>query len=190
LADRETPPNRETPPSDADSRASDADSRATIARLTVDTLPRLIERLTKSQLGELEVRENGWRIRLRRPLYGNATAPSPHPEPGQRPRAAQTGGQSSSDRPVGPGRVSQTPRTESTRGLVTSPQVGYFAPRDGLATGQDLRSGDVIGYVDVLGVRHEVVSATDGTLRGIDVEAGQAVEYGQPLARVEPGGRG
>jgi biotin carboxyl carrier protein len=43
----------------------------------------------------------------------------------------------------------------------------------------------VIGFVDVLGVRQEVVSPLDGVLRELDVEPGQAVEYGQPLGRVE-----
>src|SRR5213596_2632993 len=45
---------------------TDAD-HATIARLAQEVLPTLIERLAKSQLGELEVRGSGWRIRLRRP---------------------------------------------------------------------------------------------------------------------------
>jgi biotin carboxyl carrier protein len=44
----------------------------------------------------------------------------------------------------------------------------------------------VIGHVDVLGVRQEVVAGIDGTVTAIEVEAGQAVEYGEPIARVAP----
>lgn len=42
---------------------------AGIARLTDDLLPALIAKLSTTQLGELEVREGDWHIRLRRP-YG------------------------------------------------------------------------------------------------------------------------
>ena len=53
---------------DDEQQQMDGEARRTIARLAADTLPRLIERLTNSDLGELEVREDGWRIRLRRPM--------------------------------------------------------------------------------------------------------------------------
>jgi acetyl-CoA carboxylase biotin carboxyl carrier protein len=74
---------------------------------------------------------------------------------------------------------------DGARGIVASPAVGYFAPRRGIEVGGAVRSGDLLGHVDVLGVRHEVVSPVDGALRTFEVESGQAVEYGQPIARVE-----
>jgi acetyl-CoA carboxylase biotin carboxyl carrier protein len=79
------------------------------------------------------------------------------------------------------------PRREPPRGQVTSPAVGYFAPREGVAVGIKLRAGDLIGAIDVLGVRQEVVSPVDGVLQVLEVESGQAVEYGQPIGRVEAG---
>jgi hypothetical protein len=57
-----------------DERDQAAENRALIARLSEEVVPSLIERLTNSELGELEVRESGWRIRLRRPLQ-NGHAP-------------------------------------------------------------------------------------------------------------------
>jgi biotin carboxyl carrier protein len=146
----------------------DADGRATIARLTHEVLPALIERLSRSDLGELEVRESGWRIRLRRPLDGAAGPARP---------VSQHGAQSGNN-----------PPRDTSPGLVTSPGVGYFAPRVGVQTGTTLRSGDVLGHVDVLGVRHEVVTSVAGSLRAFEVESGQAVEFGQPIARLEPEG--
>ena len=53
-------------------RAGKADRRAdheAIARLADDLLPALIAKLSTTQLGELEVREGDWQVRLRRP-YG------------------------------------------------------------------------------------------------------------------------
>jgi acetyl-CoA carboxylase biotin carboxyl carrier protein len=154
--------------------AGDNDERATIARLTEEVVPTLIERLAKSDLGELEVRQDGWRVRLRRGS-GELVAPVAHG--------------STSAQPHKPAAVTHAadaqPRREPARGHVSSPAVGYFAPKDGVAPGSKLRAGDLIGVVDMLGVRQEVVSPIDGVLKVLDVESGQAVEFGQAIGRVE-----
>jgi acetyl-CoA carboxylase biotin carboxyl carrier protein len=150
------------------------EERATIARLVDEVLPTLMERLSKSALGELEVRENGWRIRLRRSVANDAAStaqPSRQAHPVMAPGGAGAGSQSG-------------PR-DASRGLVSSPAVGYFAPRSGVEVGARVRSGDLVGYIDVLGVRQDVVSPVDGSVREFEVQSGQAVEYGQPIARVE-----
>jgi acetyl-CoA carboxylase biotin carboxyl carrier protein len=150
------------------------EERATIARLADEVVPMLIERLAKSSLGELEVRENGWRVRLRKPAAeGAAQTAQQHSRP---PHPVMAG--------VGGAGTQGGPR-DASRGLVSSPAVGYFAPRAGAEVGTKVRSGDLVGYIDVLGVRQDVVSPIDGALRAFEVQSGQAVEYGQPIARVE-----
>ena len=151
------------------------EARATIARLADEVVPTLIARLMSSSLGELEVRENGWRVRLRRPMADGQASTAAQPAQRQ-PHPVMAAGVD--------GRGSGAPR-DGSRGLVASPAVGYFAPRSGVEVGSKLRSGDLVGYVDVLGVRQEVVSPIDGALKVFEVESGQAVEYGQPIARVE-----
>jgi len=154
------------------------DDRATIARLADEMLPTLIERLTNSELGELEVRQDGWRIRLRRPLpASNGVEATSHAAPASGHWLAGVSSHHAGE--------SQPARREPPRGLVTSVGVGYFSVREGVSVGASLRKGDVIGHVDVLGVRQEVASPADGVLRALDVENGQAVEYGQPIGRVE-----
>jgi len=69
--------------------------------------------------------------------------------------------------------------------MVTSPAVGYFQPAEGLEVGRSFRTGDVLGHVDVLGIRHDVVTPADGVLGRILVESAEAVEYGQEIARVD-----
>jgi len=151
--------------------ASDED-RQTIARLAADTLPRLIERLTKSDLGELEVREDGWRIRLSRttqggPIAAAAKAPT---------RSAASSSSARTQIPV---------RPDPPKGIVTSPAVGYFVSKEGVVVGFKVGRGDPIGFVDVLGVRQEVVAPADGVVGSMDVQPGQAIEYGQPVARID-----
>ena len=165
---------------------AEQESRETIARLASEVLPRLIERLTRSELGELEVRESGWRIRLRRPVAAPAVDAAPRATaesrrqpvgPGAAPGAPGHGGQA--------GRPTPAHRSDGGRGTVASPGVGYFVGRDSVKPGADVRRGDLVGYVDVLGVRQEVVAPIDGVVSSFQVEPGQAVEFGQPLAQVD-----
>jgi biotin carboxyl carrier protein len=147
--------------------------RATIAHLADEVLPLLIARLGASGLGELEVRQDGWRVRLRRSL-GPADSPPP--------TAA-----SQRSQPAAPdGATDVAARRERGRVAITSPGVGYYQPGDGLAVGMSVRGGDLLGHVDVLGVRQQVVAPEDGILATLAAGAGEAVEYGQTLARLEP----
>ena len=91
---------------------------------------------------------------------------------------------------VGPGRPvdghGAAPAAGGGSLVASSPGVGYFATRESIATGSQVRSGDVLGHVDVLGVRQEVVAPGDGIVARWLAEAGEAVEYGQDLVRLEP----
>lgn len=163
--------------------ASSASAVEIIAGLADDVVPSLIRRLNQSGLGELEVRANGWRVRLRRPS----------PADGSPARAsavtsgAQLGGSAQ------PRRLERKELDQGAgatagleRGLLTAPAVGYFVDRDGVAPGAVVRAGDAIGYIEVLGVREDVVASIDGSIDRFEVEPGQAVEYGQPIARLRP----
>jgi biotin carboxyl carrier protein len=82
------------PGSDADRAVADradADRQADhagIARLTDGLLPALIAKLGSTQLGELEVREGDWQVRLRRPF---GTAPGEGRRATDKPSRAQPG---------------------------------------------------------------------------------------------------
>jgi len=132
-----------------------------LTRLADEILPALIARLDVSDLGELEVRHDGWRVRLRR----NLGAPIPEPA------ATGTGGG---------GAATETPHQGAT-----SPAVGYFIPNEKTPVGRKVAGGDVLGWVEVLGVRQEVVAPRDGVVGRVLAEAGQAVEYGQELAVID-----
>src|ERR1035437_6933777 len=151
-----------------------------IARLADDLLPALIAKLTSSGLGEIEVRQGGWKARLRKP----ATVPEP-----RKGAAAEVAGQV---RGAGHGRPDDREHRgrdamEADQGKVgaTAPAVGIYNPRRDLAVGMRVRSGDKIGIVDVLGVKQDVVSPVDGIIGSSLAEAGEAVEYGQELVRIE-----
>ena len=162
---------------------------AAIDRLAGELLPALIAKLGATGLGELEVREGAWRVRLRRPA-------SP-PAGGRDRRASDRGGaERSTERvPERPPRAQHLhPHPEppasarsDSRSVATSPAVGIYQPRKDLTIGSRVRAGDRIGAVDMLGVPQEVVAPIDGVVGTSLVEPGEAVEYGQELVVVEFG---
>jgi biotin carboxyl carrier protein len=131
--------------------------------LTDEVLPALIARLRASRLGELEVRTAGWRVRLRR---DGSTA---------RARATGTVAGVDDDVPQGP-----------AADVARSPAVGYFDPAPDLAVGTSVLAEDLLGTIDVMGIVQEVNAPSDGIISAVLVEAGQAVEYGQVLAEIDP----
>lgn len=131
--------------------------------LTDEILPALVARLRASRLAELEVRDSGWRVRLRRDLR-TARRPS-------RSHAGDTDGPESDDQGA-----SQT----------RSPAVGYFSPARGLVVGHAVTTGDTLGSIDVLGIAQEVTAPIGGIISAVLAEMGQAVEYGQVLVEIDP----
>lgn len=185
---------------------------AAIDHIADELLPALIAKLASTNLGEIEIREGDWKLRLRRPApsgasYGRRTgdrAPSEkasraqpgHEGHGHAPaaleshRAPATAQSNGSESPnlaaVGPGRSAEG-RTDGSddRSVATSPAVGVFQPAATAVAGAKVRSGDRLGVVEVLGVPHEVLAPADGTVATALVEGGHAVEYGQELIRIE-----
>jgi biotin carboxyl carrier protein len=167
----------------ADDRATD---HAAIDRLTDELLPALIAKLGATGLGELEVRQGAWRVRLRRPAGDS--------KPGKDRRTADRNPGDRSDRT--PDRPERAPRTlhrpleartarTDTRAVATSPAVGIFRSRADLSAGARVRAGDRLGAVDMLGVAQEVVAPVDGILGASLVESGDAVEYGQEILVIQ-----
>ena len=75
--------------------------------------------------------------------------------------------------------------------LITSPIVGtaYLAPEPGgkkfVETGQKIKKGQTIMIVEAMKTMNHVPSTTDGVVKEICVDDGQAVEFGQNLIILE-----
>ncbi|MCU0504584.1 MAG: hypothetical protein MUE82_02225 [Chloroflexi bacterium] len=210
---------RRAVPRTDESRLAD---HAEIDRLADDLVPALVAKLAASGLGELEVREGDWHVRLRMPRGDVTASPAPArragapvrqgtsgPGTAAPARASATGGPG----PASPGSPAAGERTWDAsptaggirapiaaphrvpdehvprpRAAATSPAVGIYRPRDGIAVGSRVRAGDRLGVVDVLGVPHDVLAPAGGIVGGSYAEAGEGVEYGQELVRIELAG--
>jgi biotin carboxyl carrier protein len=185
------------------SAADRAADHAAIAGSIDEFLPALIAKLGATGLGELEVREDAIRVRLRRPPDGAAhdrrtgdrstradrsRGPVPLGATGHGPALAAVGpGRQGRDgRAGGDGRDGRDGvRQEEPQAVATSPAVGIYHPRPEARAGTRVRAGDRLGTVDMLGVPQEVVAPRDGLVGASLVEAGDAVEYGQELVVIE-----
>jgi acetyl-CoA carboxylase biotin carboxyl carrier protein len=169
---------------DARTAAARAADHAAIGRLGDELLPALIAKLGATGLGELEVREGNWRVRLRRPATASGS------------RDRRAGDRAASERSTEKG-PERPPRAHhhhpepapsvrnDSRSVATSPAVGVYQPRKDVTAGARVRAGDRLGAVDMLGIAQEVVSPVDGIVGASLVEAGDAVEYGQELIVIE-----
>jgi acetyl-CoA carboxylase biotin carboxyl carrier protein len=158
--------------------AQRAADHASLARLSETLVPALVAKLTGSGLGEVEVREGDWKIRVRRPITGG---PAPAP---RRPERLRLGVASHAEpRTAKAAPASSRPEPDASRSVVTSPAVGIFRP--GLAVGSVVRAGDRLAVVDLLGIPQDVTAPIDGTLVEVFAQAGEAVEYGEEVAVVE-----
>lgn len=138
----------------------------------LETVSALAEQIGISQLDELEVETETFRIRLsKRPPM------PPMPFQGQPPAAA-------------PQPVKTEDKPVSGR-MIKSPIIGtfYSAASPGkpafVSVGSKISKGSVVCIVESMKLMNEINSEFDGTVAEIYVSDGQAVEYDQPLFRIE-----
>jgi acetyl-CoA carboxylase biotin carboxyl carrier protein len=161
------------------------DELAGIEAAARDLVADLTERLERHGLGEIEVRRGDLRVRVARGDRGAAVVAADAAGGAHAPAAgsgAAHGLPSSADQAASesgaPGRPAAT---SAPTHPVSAPAVGYFVYGEGLGPGMSVEKGDPLGYVDVLGVRHEVRAPRSGTVHSLVTETGEAVEYGQVL---------
>ena len=140
-------------------------------------LQELIRILEDSELTELEIEEDGRRIRLHKAVPVTppvAMAPMPP----------------ASDSPVPENpSVDDSAETDDTLGLATidAPMVGtfYSAPSPGedpfVRPGDRFEENQIVCIVEAMKLMNEVGAKSTGIIEKVLVENGQPVEFGQPL---------
>lgn len=154
-----------------------------VERAATEIIPELTARLARHGLGELEVRDGSLRVRV----VGAPQAGTRHHQAGPRVATSTPSSTPAGTAPAAPVADPHTapPAANSNQG-VTSPAVGFFVYADGLGPGLAVEKGDELGYVEMLGVRHDVLAPRRGTVRNLVTEAGDPVEYAQLLIELGP----
>ena len=147
--------------------------------MDIRKVKKLMELLEKSGMAEIEIKEGEESVKISR--YGNA------------PLAATT----FSPQPVlTPSQVDSTTRaadngSEISGNLISSPMVGtyYSAPSPSanpfVTVGQHVNKGDTVGIIEAMKIMNQIESDQSGTVVGILVKDGEAVEFGQALIVIQ-----
>jgi acetyl-CoA carboxylase biotin carboxyl carrier protein len=144
-----------------------------------DAIRELTALLDELGVTEIEVEQNGQRVRVARHAAGAATAAA---APVEAPATVAI---------AGPSVVAGMVDAAAHPGLVPSPMVGtaYRAPEPGAKPFVDIGStvavGDTLLMVEAMKTLNQIPSPRAGTVTQILFEDGQPVEYGEPLMIVE-----
>ena len=144
-----------------------------------DLIFELTKLLDETGLTEIEIEQNGARVRVARTAAATAAAAPAAAAPiaAPAPLAAEP-----SSAPFDP---SKHP------GVVISPMVGtaYAAPEPGakpfIEIGSNVKAGDTLMIIEAMKTMNQIPAPRAGTVIQILFEDGQPVEFGEPLVIVE-----
>ena len=150
--------------------------------MSVDRIKELLALMDEHDLVELELEEDAFKVRLKKPGALVTAIPAASPSMPALPPAAPAGSVSA-----------ETP-DPSDEGLVpiTSPIVGTFyrspAPDADpfVSEGTAVTAETVVCIVEAMKIMNEVKAETKGTIEKILIENGEPVEYGQAMFLVRP----
>ena len=137
-----------------------------------DLIRELAKLLEETGLTEIEIEQDGMRVRAGRAESGNARSPAA-------PAAA----------PAVAGAASPDPAKHP--GVVTSPMVGtaYLSPEPGakpfVDIGSRVKAGDTLLVVEAMKTMNQIPSPHAGVVTQILIEDGHPLEFGAPLMIIE-----
>ena len=147
--------------------------------MDIRKVKKLMELLEQSGMAEIEIKEGEESVKISRygnaPLAANSFSPQPALTPSQVDstiRAADNG-------------------SEVSGKLISSPMVGtyYSAPSPSakpfVTIGQHVNKGDTVGIIEAMKIMNQIESDQSGTVVGILVKDGEAVEFGQALIVIQ-----
>ncbi len=142
-------------------------------------LKKLIDLVEESGISELELTEDGEKVRISRNF--TATAPIQQYAPMQYAAAPQAVAQAAA-----PAATEAAPAAEEGH-AVKSPMVGTFyrspSPdaKPFVEVGDTVAVGDTLCIIEAMKLLNEIEADKAGVIKKILVDNGQAVEYGEPL---------
>jgi len=155
--------------------------------MDLDQLKQVLSLAQEHGIAELEVEQEGLRIRVRRDS-APAAAPVfhlPAPAVAAPPAAAPLPAPSTGPIPIAT--QSAVPETDVELAVVKSPIVGTFyrSPEPGAAAfvdiGTTVKKGQVLCIIEAMKLMNEIDSEYDGEIVNVYVESGQPVQYGERL---------
>ena len=154
-------------------------SRAKSTVLDKELIRELAKLLEETGLGEIEIQQENFKIRVARPGTQAAAVSPTAPAP------ALAGAPPQGPEPKKPADVAAHP------GVLKSPMVGtaYCAPSPGappfVEAGAEVKQGQIVLIIEAMKTMNQIPAPRDGRVSSILVSDGQPVEYGEPLLIIE-----
>lgn len=145
-------------------------------------LKTLIDLVQNSGISELEISEGEEKIRIAKhfsqaPATTLVSVPAAGEAPGTTPAAA----------PPAPTIAAPAVPAQAEGHVIKAPMVGTFYRAGGpdaaafVELGQTVKAGDTLCVIEAMKLMNEIEADVSGVITAIQVENGQAVEYGQPM---------
>jgi len=150
----------------------------------VKKVRKFIELMNEHDLAEIDLRQNDQRIRLRRGPEAVSFAAMPSVSAAPLPAAPASGG---SER-----RAVEAPADDSKAAYIRSPMVGTFYSASNPESPAFVKVGDHVGpdttvcIIEAMKVFNEIPAECSGRIAAVMAKNGDAIEFNQPLFRVEP----
>jgi acetyl-CoA carboxylase biotin carboxyl carrier protein len=155
------------------------------ASVNMDELRELISLLRDNGLAELELENEGFRVRLRRESALGESAQPSSAHHAAAPAPAASG-------PTHPGTQATTAAAQDQDlHIISSPIVGTFyrspspAAEPFVKIGSNVEQDTVVCIIEAMKLMNEIQAEASGQVVKIYVENGQPVEYGQPLFGIQ-----
>ena len=154
--------------------------------MDLDTLKQILNLVREHELSELEIEQDGLRLKIRKDSAVVAQASLPH-NPSRAPDVVAPPVPAAT-LPPSPASVGlENNEAEIELAVVKSPIVGTFyrSPEPGAASfvevGATVKKGQVLCIIEAMKLMNEIDSEYDGEIVNVYVESGQPVQYGERL---------
>jgi acetyl-CoA carboxylase biotin carboxyl carrier protein len=153
----------------------DANEKNKLASVDEHLIRGLAQLLNETNLTEIELEQDGRRVRIAR----NVTI------------AAAVPGVAATTAPVAQVVGATAKDADTNPGTVKSPMVGtaYRSPEPGapafVAIGSSVRQGETVMIIEAMKTMNHIPAPRGGMVKAVFIENGQPVEYGEPLMIIE-----
>lgn len=147
----------------------------------VDRVRDLVKMMIEHGLTEVDLRQHGQTIRLRRGGTENVLAAAPMMAA---PPAAAA--------PAAPATPAASADADSDLLIIKSPMVGTYYERPNpdskpfVKVGQEISAETTVCIIEAMKVFNEIAAEVEGTVVSVLVKNEEAVEFGKPLLKVRP----
>ena len=151
--------------------------------MDLDTLKQILDLVREHELSELEVEQDGLRLKIRKDSAVALPVPPPYVPPRSPDAAVPSAAAPTLPSPVG----LEPDDSEIELAVVKSPIVGTFyqSPEPGapafVEVGAIVKKGQVLCIIEAMKLMNEIDSEYDGEIVNVYVESGQPVQYGERL---------